>query len=102
MPRPEISGISFRMAVARRVSAFTVVAWSPDGRYIAAAGGDGVIWLWRLGPPLACSRPPQGEGTSRARAIASRASGQAGYQLYECFPDRACLVSSGMKEAALY
>ena len=44
------------MAIARRSSQFGIVAWSPDGHWIAAAGGsdlfdaggDGVVWLWRV------------------------------------------------------
>ena len=46
---------SFRMAFGRRASEFRTVAWSPNGRWVAAAGGtelptgDGVIWVWQAG-----------------------------------------------------
>jgi len=41
------------MAIGRRPSLFGIVAWSPDERCVAAAGGleglgDGAVWLWRV------------------------------------------------------
>ena len=46
-------GVAFR----RRASQFGVVVWSPDGKSVAAAGGqdflgakgDGLVWVWRVG-----------------------------------------------------
>jgi WD40 repeat protein len=58
------AGILFRVAIANRRSRFANVAWSPDGRLIAAAGGsielenpaqdDGVVFVWQVnsGQPL--------------------------------------------------
>jgi len=54
MANPSGSAASFRMAFGRRASEFGIVAWSPDGRWVAAAAGpelagDGIIWVWRAG-----------------------------------------------------
>ncbi|MCW5979521.1 MAG: metallophosphoesterase [Bryobacteraceae bacterium] len=46
MPDHAVSPVSFRMAIARRSSSFEATAWSPDGHSVAAAGSDGVVWLW--------------------------------------------------------
>src|SRR5215469_13092069 len=39
--------IPFRIAIGRRATQFYGAAWSPDGQFIAAGGGDGVLWVWR-------------------------------------------------------
>jgi WD40 repeat protein len=49
MPDIDPTTLALRLAIARKSSPFGVVAWSPDGRRIAAAGSDGVIWVWTVG-----------------------------------------------------
>ena len=47
--------ISFRYAIGRRASRFGMVAWSPDGQYIAAAGNDGVRLVVARGVRALCA-----------------------------------------------
>jgi WD40 repeat protein len=39
-------GFELRQGLARRASRFTSVAWSPDGRFVAASGLDGLVWVF--------------------------------------------------------
>ncbi len=52
MSGDSLRDVEIRLAIARKASPFGVVRWSPNGKSIAAAGGeasgDGVVWVWKL------------------------------------------------------